>query len=207
MCSRQVLNLATGYDAYNARMSDSIAYETLVEALSRIGYADAASAFHGTLCGALCVAKPDDIEPMSLVDPGESTLPSDAETRRTLTALRGETLDSLRDSEMVFALLLPDDDTALVPRVRALVAWCEGFLFGLASRPNLDLKNLSDEAREIIRDFSEFTQAAVGDEEDPNIEETAYAELVEYVRVGAQLLFMELHPRPTLDPAESTHLH
>src|SRR3546814_8517783 len=101
---------------------------------------------------------------------------------------------------MLFDLLLPDDDVALVPRVRALGAWCDGFLFGLASRPGLDLKKLTEEAQEIIRDFTEFTQAAVGDDDDQNVEETAYTELVEYVRVGAQLLYMELHPRPTIDP-------
>ncbi len=85
---------------------------------------------------------------------------------------------------------------------RGAAASCTAF----ASRPGLDLKKLSDEAREIIQDLTEFTQAAVGDE-DPDIEEGAYTELVEYVRVGAQLLYMELHPRPTLDPAESQHLH
>ena len=36
---------------------------------------------------------------------------------------------------------------------------------------------------------------------------TDLAELVEYLRVGAQLVFMELHPRPTLDPSDSLHLH
>ncbi len=77
----------------------------------------------------------------------------------------------------------------------------------MASRPGLDLNRLTDEGREIVRDFTQFTHAVVGDEDDANLEETAYAELVEYVRVGAQLLFMELHPRPTLDPSESQHLH
>ena len=31
--------------------------------------------------------------------------------------------------------------------------------------------------------------------EDLEVEEDAYAELVEYIRVGAQLIYMELHPR------------
>src|SRR3546814_9099289 len=117
------------------------------------------------------------------------------------------TVETLQDSDMAFDLLLPDDDAALVPRVRALGAWCEGFLFGLASRPGLDQKKLTEEAQEIIRDFTEFTQAAVGDDDDQNVEETAYTELVAYVRVGAQMLYMELHPRPTIAPAESKHLH
>ena len=193
--------------AYNVRMPASIAYEQLSDALARLGRGDDAAEYHGALCGALCLAKPDEIDLMRLIEAGDEPVPNDAEARRTFVALRDETVEALQDSEMVFGLLLPDDEVALVPRVQALVTWCEGFLYGIASRPGLDLKKLSEEGREIIRDLTEFTQAAVGEEEDPNIEETAYAELVEYVRVGVQLLYMELHPRPTLDPAESQHLH
>jgi uncharacterized protein YgfB (UPF0149 family) len=186
-------------------MPASIAYDELSDALARLGRGDDAAEYHGALCGALCVSKPDEIDLLRLIEHGEQ-VPNDADARRTFAALRDETVELLQDSDMAFTLLLPDDDVALVPRVRALVAWCGGFLYGFASRPGLDLKKLSDEAREIIQDLTEFTQAAVGDE-DPDIEESAYTELVEYVRVGAQLLYMELHPRPTLDPAESQHLH
>jgi uncharacterized protein YgfB (UPF0149 family) len=194
--------------AYNGRMQVfSIDYDQLSEALARIGRGADAAEYHGALCGALCVAKPDDIDLMRLIEAGDQPVPNDADARRTFGELRTETVAALQDSDMVFTLLLPDDEVALVPRARALVAWCEGFLYGFASRPGLDLKKLSADAREIIQDITEFTQAAVGDEDDANIEETAYAELVEYVRVGAQLLYMELHPRPTLDPAESQHLH
>lgn len=195
-----------GHD-YNAAMQELIDHEQLSEALARVGYVDAAAGLHGSLCGALCVAKPEDVPMLALLEPGDQPVPGDAGLRATLLALREQAVAALQDSNMVFALLLPDDDSALVPRVRALAAWCDGFLFGLASHPGLDLHKLSEEAREIIRDFTEFTQAAVGDTDDPNIEEAAYIELVEYVRVGAQLLYMEMHPRPTLDPAQSSQLH
>ena len=187
-------------------MPSSIAYEHLSDALARLGRGDDAAEFHGALCGALCVSKPEEIDLLRLIE-SEAPPSNDAAARRTLEELRGETVEALQDSDMIFDLLLPDDEVALVPRVRALVTWCDGFLYGLASRPGLDLKKLSDDAREIVHDLTEFTQAAVGEEEDPNIEETSYAELVEYVRVGVQLLYMELHPRPTLDPSESQHLH
>lgn len=194
------------------RMQDSsgnnIDYERLDAALARNGYLDAAAECHGALCGSLCVIVPTQIDVLQLLGSGERpSSASDPEIRQQLAALRDQTLAALQDSDMAFQLLLPDDEVALVPRARALSQWCEGFLFGLASKPGLDLQRLSEEAREIVRDFTEFTQAVVGDDEDSNIEETAYTELVEYVRVGAQLLFMELHPRPTLDPSDSRHLH
>ena len=200
-----LVNKRQGAQAYNSRMQDnSIGYERLGEALAGVGAVDAAAEYHGALVGALCVQAPADIELLRLVEIDGAP---DARLRGELRQLCDQTLAALQDSDMAFAPLLPDDEAALVPRVRALAAWCEGFLFGLASKPGLDLQRYSQEMQEIVRDFTEFTQAAVGDEDDPNIEETAYAELVEYVRVGAQLVFMELHPRPTLDPSESHQLH
>ncbi len=190
-------------------MKPQLDYDGLNAALQRIGYVDDdAAEYHGALCGALAVRAPEDIDLFSLIDTGDrAPARRDGEVQQALQRLRGETLEALADEDMGFQPLLPDDESALVSRVHALVNWCEGFLFGLASRPGLDLKRCSDDAREIIRDFTELTQAAVGDETDSNLEETAYAELVEYVRVGAQLVFMELHPRPTLDPSNSAHLH
>jgi uncharacterized protein YgfB (UPF0149 family) len=188
-------------------MQATPAYDELLETFSRLGRGDEVAEYHGALCGALCVSRPDEIDLLRLIDPEDAALPTDAPMRATLVALRDATIESLQDDELGFSLLLPDDEAALVPRVRALGAWCQGFLFGLASRPGLDLLKLSQEAQEIVRDFSEFTNVAVGDEDDQNVEEAAYAELVEYVRVGAQLLYLEMHPRPTLDPAESDHMH
>lgn len=188
-------------------MDEAIGHDTLSDALARAGFIDAAAGFHGSLCGALCVAKPEEVPMLALLAPGDQPVAAGADLRSLLATLREQVVAGLQDSEMGFTLLLPDDDAALVPRVRALASWCDGFLFGLASRSGLDIEKLSEEGREIIRDFTEFTQAAVGDEDDPNIEEAAYTELVEYVRVGAQLLYMEMHPRPTLDPAQSSQLH
>lgn len=183
----------------------SLEYERLEQLLARIGAVEAAAEYHGALCGALCVKVPAEIDLLNLVETDGSA--ADAPLRGELRKVCEQTLAALQDSEMAFAPLLPDDEVALVPRVRALASWCEGFLFGLASRPGLDLNRCSEEAQEIVRDFTAFTQAAVGEGDDPDIEETAYTELVEYVRVGAQLVFMELHPRPTLDPSSSRQLH
>ncbi|MEQ1440418.1 UPF0149 family protein [Fontimonas sp. SYSU GA230001] len=187
-------------------MTQALDYDALAAVLRQAGLADEAAEYHGALCGALCVREARDIDVLRLIEPAQ-TATATADARAALEALRAATAEALSDEDMRFSPLLPDDDAALVPRVSALVAWCQGFLYGLASRPGLDLQRCSADLREIVRDFTELTQAAVGDEVDANIEETAYAELVEYLRVGAQLVFMELHPRPTLDPTDSPHLH
>lgn len=188
-------------------MIPSLDYDALAAALRQIGFVDEAAEYHGALCGALCVRDAREIDMLRLLDEIEQPDAATPELRQGLEALRTATLEALSDEDMSFAPLLPDDDTALVPRVQALVAWCQGFLYGLASRPGLDLQRCSADLREIVHDFTELTQASVGDDTDSNIEEVAYVELVEYLRVGAQLVFMELHPRPTLDPSDSQHLH
>lgn len=188
-------------------MTEPIDYDALNAALQRLGYVDEAAEYHGALCGALCVHEAQDIDLLHLIDPSPDAAAAAGEPRQALERLRAETLDALSDEDMRFAPLLPDDEAALVPRVHALVEWCQGFLYGLASRPNLDLERCSTDVREVVHDFSELMQASVGDETDTNIEEAAYAELVEYVRVGAQLVFMELHPRPTLDPSDPQQIH
>ncbi|MFA5938602.1 MAG: UPF0149 family protein [Sinimarinibacterium sp.] len=187
-------------------MTQSLDYDALAALLQQIGFVDETAEYHGALCGALCVREAREVDVLRVIEPAGSGGAA-GDVRPVLEALRDATLEAMADEEMSFQPLLPDDDTALVPRVQALVAWCQGFLYGLASKPGLDLQRCSADLREIVRDFTELTQASVGDETDANIEEAAYVELVEYLRVGAQLVFMELHPHPTLDPSDSQHLH
>lgn len=188
-------------------MQTPIQYTELREALASIGFADEAAEYHGTLCGALCVKQPEEIDVLALLEASEQPPSVDAQTQTALKRLCQQALVALQDDNMAFAPLLPDDDTALIPRVQALAEWCEGFLFGLASRPGLDLNACSEDAREIIKDFAQFTKASVSDGEEVELEETAYTELVEYIRVGAQLIYMELRPTPTPDPKQSKAIH
>lgn len=191
-------------------MQVSIGYPELSAALNSVGYPDEPAEYHGALCGALCVRRPEDIDLLHLLDSGhgdERTLRPDAGAQGALRRLCAQSLAALEDQEMGFAPLLPEDEAALAGRVQALAAWCEGFLYGLASKPGLKLDDCSEDVREVVRDFTQFTQATLGEDEDLELEEGAYAELVEYIRVGAQLVFMEFRPRPTPDPTDSPHLH
>jgi uncharacterized protein YgfB (UPF0149 family) len=45
---------------------------------------------------------------------------------------------------------------------------------------------------EVLRDFGEISRAAVDAGETPESNEVSYAELVEYLRAGAQLTYEEL---------------
>lgn len=185
-------------------MPEPLRYDELAEALSRLGYSQDASEYHGALCGALCVKEPAEIDPLELLAREGASDAGEAATG-TLNRLRGESASAFMGADMDFTPLLPDDEEELSARVRSLSAWCEGFLYGLSSGRPLNMKQCSPELKEIVRDFTEFTHAGVTDEEDAEIEENAYAELVEYIRVGAQLIYMELHGRaPGEAPVAST---
>ena len=189
-------------------MQDIIHYQDLSSLLAQVGFDDETSGFHGALCGALCVKPAKDIDLIYLLDAGgEQASSPDAQQLRSLAQVREQTLLSLQDNEAGFTPLLPHDDAELAQRVASLVAWCEGFLFGLSSKANLDLESCSEELQEIIEDFTQFTRASIDGEDNVELEENAYAELVEYIRVGAQLVYMEMRPRPTPDPQPSKKLH
>lgn len=180
-------------------MQELIDHARLGELLRGLGYADDASGFHGLLCGALCALRTDQLDFLRLLDAGGELRSLSAAAQAQLEVVRDAVYLSLISSELGFTPLLPPDELSLSQRVQALSAWCDGFLYGLASHLRLDLEQCSDETQEVIRDLSQFTQAGVGSDADADdSEEAAFAEIVEYVRVGAQLVFMELHPRPQL---------
>lgn len=183
-------------------MSEHLSYFDLGQALTDLGYRDVPSAFHGSLCGVLCRQKPEEVDLPALLE--EDDLTVDDHGMASLQRLRDGALAALTDLQVGFTPLLPDDEAPLEARAHALGAWCEGFLFGLAGRHKLEIRDCSEEVREILKDLTQFTRASLDASGDVEVEEGAYAELVEYIRVGAQLVYMELHPRPDAPGASPT---
>jgi uncharacterized protein YgfB (UPF0149 family) len=151
--------------------------------------ADAAEA-HGTLAGCLCAVSGYRFE-----DWLKEILPegrAGPEAQASLQQLYAATADALLQPDMEFELLLPADTQPIEVRTAALAQWCQGFLYGLGAGAIPDASELPGDAGEIVRDFVEITRAGVDAEQDEESNENAYAELVEFVRVGVQLLFEEL---------------
>jgi len=116
----------------------------------------------------------------------------------------------LNDPACEFQMLLPDDNDSLDARVNALGDWCQGYLIGLSLGGITDFAPLPEDAREITKDLLEIARAGTsyeleGSEEDEN----AYAELVEYLRVGVLLINEELQPTqaPLVDIESDETLH
>lgn len=151
---------------------------------------------HGCLVGALCTS-PD--YPMArwleeIIPDADQR--NDEESQQPLRLLYADTLNALRGEDMEFEALLPDDDVALVARAGGLSHWCQGFLYGFGTGGKaLKQEELPGNVNEILNDLTHIGRASVEIEGDGNeSEEEAYAEVVEYVRVGVQLIHDELIP-------------
>lgn len=183
-------------------------YDELQAALGASGSDPVAAEAHGTACGLLASGADDLPEAWiqnTLADAGEQGADVGEEARRLLQALYEESVAALHGADMSFQLLLPAEEAPIEARAAALAAWCNGFLYGLAMRGLRPMEELPDELREILADFSEIGRAGVAEEEAQEAGESAYAELVEYVRVAVQIVFDECRA-PSAD-AGSGRLH
>ncbi len=158
------------------------------------------SELHGGICGLLCSGNSTAVA--SWVDDclgKASNMDDELDAARTqLLELKLQSWRVLTGADLDFYPLLPDDNCDLQEQVSALALWCHGFLLGLGlggvsvdkTKPD-DMK--AGELAEIIRDFSEISQAGLGEDEcDDNDAGFALIELVEYVRVSVQIVFEEL---------------
>jgi uncharacterized protein YgfB (UPF0149 family) len=165
---------------------------------------DAAEA-HGTLTGCLCATVRYRFEDwlLEILPEGRPQPLASAQLR----ALYQATAGALQGSDMEFELLLPEDEASLDARTVALAQWCQGFLYGLGGSAIQDTNALPGDVGEIVRDFSEITRVGVDTGQSPESNESAYAELVEFVRVGVQLVFEELSPLRDSPSPPSAPLH
>lgn len=178
-------------------MEVTVEHDVLDQALKRCGASWDAAQTHGLLSGRLAIAGADSgFSWLSQVL--EGTDPDDAqrgECEAMLSALFESTYQQLSDRQSEFEPLLPEDDDSTAVRAAALAHWCEGFLHGLVSGEHGDAlkKRLSAEPlADIIKDMLEITRAVADGDGDAESDEKAYAELVEYLRVAAQLTYEEL---------------
>jgi uncharacterized protein YgfB (UPF0149 family) len=180
--------LAATYDEFERVLRDARALPEPSEA-------------HGTLAGALCSSSDYGLlEWLHEILPDDS--PEDAALQSSVLQNVYESMvRTLTGNEADFGPLLPDDSVPLSARTEALSLWCQGFLYGLGSGPAADPSKVSTEAGEIIRDFTEITHVGVDAGEENEENEVAFAEVVEFVRVGVQLLFVEFASARGQEPA------
>jgi uncharacterized protein YgfB (UPF0149 family) len=100
---------------------------------------------------------------------------------------------------------LPDDESELTVRTEELANWCQSFLAGLGAAGTVDKDAMGEQVGEIVLDFSRLSNAGFDEaDEDAEEAENAFAEILEYVRVGVQLIYEELAANMDGPDAETT---
>lgn len=178
-------------------MESTVEYDRLEDALRRCGAGWDAAQAHGLLAGRLAIAGADcGFDWLTHVLEGTDADDAlRAECEPLLSTLFEYTFRQLAERQSGFEPLLPDDEEPTPVRAAALAHWCEGFLHGLVSAKHGDaLKErlAAEPLADIIRDMLEITRAAANEDGDSDADEEAYTELVEYLRVAAQLTYEEL---------------
>jgi yecA family protein len=178
-------------------VDEMVNHDTLEAALKRCGANWNAAQTHGLLTGRLAVsgvsAGPDWL--LHVLEGSDQNSASRLECQKLLDALYQTTFWQLSERLSEFVPLLPDDDSDATDRTTAMAHWCEGFLHGLVSAQHGDAlrdRLAAEPLADIIRDLLQITRAELDEASDEETNEAAYAELVEYLRVAAQLTYEEL---------------
>jgi hypothetical protein len=197
-------------------MDQRVDHDELDDALRRCGSNWDAAQTHGLLTGRLAiagvVAGPEWL--LQVLDGTDESSADRIACQKMLDGLYQSTYWQLSERLSEFVPLLPDDQTDAALRTAAMAHWSEGFLHGLVSaqhgdalRDRLAAEPLSD----IIRDMLQITRAELDEATDAETNEAAYIELVEYLRVAAQLAYEELadirHAGSQSDPAGKDTMH
>ena len=195
-------------------MPIEIDYDTLDAALRRCGAHWDAAQTHGLLSSRLATeGVRAGLEWLNIVlDGTDANNALRAECAKMLDELFQVTYSQLAERLSDFTPLLPDDEDSAEARALAMGHWCEGYLHGLVSADHGDaLKQqlAAEPLADIIKDMLQITRASVDEDGDEETNEQAYAELVEYLRVAAQLAYEELadfrDAEASVDPADTLH--
>ncbi len=165
----------------------ALTHDELTRALAPLRLGMGASDLHGSLTGYLCAGGRAGAEDW----PAALELEPDAKADHdVLRRLYHDCRAQLDDPDLGFEPLLPESDAPLERRADALVEWCRGFLggVGLSGSP---VNALTPDATEVLADIGRIASSRF-DYDEPEEDESALFEVLEFVRVGVLLLHTEL---------------
>ena len=174
--------------------TSEVTYQRLQDVLQSADADSGAAESHGAICGVVCAsgAAAPALWLEQLLGEGNTASASAKSAQLLLTELYSESLQHLDDGDLGLVLLLPDDNAPLSQRSQALGEWCRGFLFGLALGGMTEDRARTGDMGEIMHDFYEISNTRFEHELTDEDEESAYAEIVEYVRMSVLLCCEEL---------------
>lgn len=164
-------------------------FEEMTVILSAANTPFSAAYVHGRMSGLLCT----DTRSMPLVlDTFLSDLELDESEKldELLNKLFIATATHLEEGPGAMQMMLPEDDAPLSERCLALSEWCDGFLEGVALENSALQLEIVQEA---LADLAKIKEIAIKTKSTKE-NETAYVEVVEFIRVAVLLIHAECHP-------------
>ena len=184
--------------------SNELDYDVLEARLSQAQVSLSTSELHGMITGLVCVpGDPGTAWISEITDDIDPEQMSNEEAAALLIGLYMQTQRQFSDGVFAFEPMLPPDAAPLAKRSTALGHWCTGFLFGINLAGQKDFETLPDDSREVVEDIAKFSSIRATPDQD-EAEESAYMELVEYIRVGVMLVSEELLSRRVAQPTKPT---
>lgn len=164
-------------------------YALLTKAIQSFQPNGDAAQTHGLLCGYLCATTGD------IGDWWENIFPGIKKSKKLYSLLQEvieESYHHLSEFSFEFSLILPNEKSELSVRAETLGLWCQGFLTGLEWGNVLLQDRAPGQVKEALDDMLEISEISfdgiAGNDED----ESAYFELVEYVRLSVLMIFHEI---------------
>ena len=181
---------------------DSSLFDSLSQLLDPIDPAE----LHGLLCGLLCLDAHLDCD--RWLHYAQEALTDGSSRSESVGSLLAKVLEfgmaQMNSPDWSVKLLLPDDDAPLRQRVNALGNWCQGLLYGLGMGQLEQHGALSKESWEFLDDVTDIAQIGFEADATSESEETAFVEVVEYLRVGLLMVQQDIQQSTAPSP---TRLH
>ena len=152
---------------------------------------------HGGVCSQICFKSDhfDEFVPLDNSDDGANVSAQIATYRKALKKIIERDLNKLKDGDLSFELIIPDESNLIQDRAEALSIWCQGFVDGVSFlMTEHDFKIDQDQKKESFEIIEDFTQISTLDSHSISgevDEELSLMELIEFVRLSVQMIYDE----------------
>ena len=174
------------------RVPQSISYSLLQEQFQGLNLAEAQGVLVALLNSTSFDHFKDWLQELDHIRFDESPL-----NEEILQILYDKTLDEMNSTDFGLQLLIADEEQ-LKERIKGFINWCHGFSYGFGLSSEL-YERLDEDGKDFIRyivEFSALDADEVLDGLESEEDKLALEELVEFVRMGALMLYFHLKDQP-----------
>jgi len=179
-------------------------YKKLASMLREHAVDSSVSEVHGMICGLLCseTVVEGSNQGLAIFDGHKGTVPRDL--KLSFLSVMTDLKSTLSDGQLEFTLLLADDDSIISERIESVVNWCRGYLSGLVEGGVKEFESLSPEANELVHDIIALSELEVDADDEPQEQQEQHiTEIEEYLKIGVQYIYDELHTNVDVESPDS----